>query len=482
MAAPILGIEYSKDSIRIVEVSYARRMKVLNFAVIESGAIPAERRREQLIHTLQTRGFEARQAIIAFSGPNIEHKLLQLPPLSSREMEFVMAREARKVTASKNMLWTYEALESKEEVGIQKSQVLLVTAEAESIKSVQELFAPAKFKIVQVTTVAESLVNLLSNTGVWKKDAVKCVVHLAGNRGHVLFVREGVLLLARDLQFDYTDVSPEEQTGRMITELKRSSLFFRQNFPQANVEEILFSGDNKLLGAIAAAAKQEFGIESGMLRYEDLLDTSGLRGDWDTLRFNLPGLSVALGAAWRKTPGSGINLLPNSKPSSRASAAAGRLAKFLVPASVALVLLSGSYYFAAKSKMDPLRTQLQQKNSEIQAVLAAANAQKLAAERDAAILRLTESKDWTEILRNLSFVIPDSAVFESVQIDKKDKPTVVIRGTIVADINRANGDFTTFLGSLRRIPGIKSVTHNDPSNENRDGQTVIRFEVQCELT
>src|SRR3954466_10884359 len=106
MANSILGIEFSKDGIKVVEVTYARRMKVLNFAVIESGAIPNERRKEQLLHTLQTRGFEAKQAIVAFSGPNVEHKLLQLPPLSGREMEFVMAREARKAMASKNMLWT----------------------------------------------------------------------------------------------------------------------------------------------------------------------------------------------------------------------------------------------------------------------------------------------------------------------------------------------------------------------------------------
>src|SRR5262245_38473653 len=141
MAASILGIEYSKDTINIVEVSYARRLKILNFAVIESGAIPPERRREQLLHTLNTRGFEARQAVVAFSGPGVEHRLLQLPPLSPREMEFVMAREARKASSAKNMAWTYELLEAKEEVGIKKSQVLLVTAESESVKAVQEIFA-----------------------------------------------------------------------------------------------------------------------------------------------------------------------------------------------------------------------------------------------------------------------------------------------------------------------------------------------------
>jgi Tfp pilus assembly PilM family ATPase len=481
MAAPILGIEYSKDNIRIVEVSYARRMKVLNFAVIENSAIPHERRREHLLHTLQTRGFEARQAIVAFSGPNIEHKLLQLPPLSGREMEFVMAREARKVTASKNMLWTYDALESKEEVGIKKSQVLLVTAETEGVKSMQETFASARFKIVQVTTVAESLVNLLSNTGVWKKDSVKCVVHLTGNRGHMLFVRDAVMLLAREIQFDYADLSQEEQTGRLITELKRSSLFFRQNFPQANVDEIVLSGDNKLLGAIAAAAKQELGIEAGILRFDDLLDTSGLRGDWDTLRYNLPVLSVALGAAWRKNPGIGINLLSTSKSSSRRSATAGRLAKFLVPASMALVLLSGGYYYAAKSRTEPLRAELEQKNQVLQSILAGAGDLQRQADRDAMVVRLTTSTEWTELFRRLSFVVPDTALIESIQIEKKDKANLVIKGSIVGSISSANSDFNTLVASLGQVQGIASVKNNTPTNEFQGGKTVIRFEIQCQL-
>jgi Tfp pilus assembly PilM family ATPase len=481
MANSILGIEYSKDGIKVVEVTYARRMKVLNFALIESGAVAQERKQEQLLHTLQTRGFEAKQAIVAYSGPNVEHKLLQLPPLSGREMEFVMAREARKAMASKNMLWTYEALESKEEVGIPKSQVLLVTADADGIKGVQDLFAPAKFKVVQITTVAESLVRLLGNTGVWKKDAVKCVVHLTGNRGHILFVREGILLLSRDIQFEYGDLSSEELTGRLITELKRSSLFFRQNFPQANIDEMLFSGDNKLLGALSAAAKQEFGVESGMVRYEDLLDTSGLRGDWDTLRFNLPALSVALGAAWRKVPGEGVNLLPNSKPASRKSAAIGRLAKFLVPTAAAMVLFSGSYYFAAKSKIEPRQKQLQQKKNELQGVLSAAGEKQRIADRDAAVVRMTKATEITEVLRSLGWVTPDSASFETIRVEKKDKAVLFIKGSIAGSLTRTFTDLSTFMGNLRQIPGISNVKPKISPSESEGDTTRIRFEVECEL-
>src|SRR5437867_12677269 len=137
MPTSILGIEYSQDSIKIVEVASARRLKILNFAMIESGAVAQDRRAEQLQHMLKTRGFESKQAIVAFNGPGIEHRLLTLPPLSWREMQFVMAREARKLTGLKDMLWGYDVIQAKEEIGIKKSQIPLVTSESDAIRGGQ---------------------------------------------------------------------------------------------------------------------------------------------------------------------------------------------------------------------------------------------------------------------------------------------------------------------------------------------------------
>ena len=72
MANRVLGIEYAGDRIKIVEVSFGRKLKVFNFAIIDNRNVEPARRTEQLNHTLQVRGFEAKDAIIerAAATPN----------------------------------------------------------------------------------------------------------------------------------------------------------------------------------------------------------------------------------------------------------------------------------------------------------------------------------------------------------------------------------------------------------------------------
>jgi Tfp pilus assembly PilM family ATPase/Tfp pilus assembly protein PilN len=487
MSNPIIGIEYSREAIKIVEVVYGRRLKILNFAVVENAAVPAERRAEQLQHMLRTRGFEAKQAVVAFSGPGVEHRLLTLPPLSGREMQFVMAREARKLTGSGESLWSYDIASAKEEIGIKKSQILLVTSGPESVRAIQDALAGAKLKIIQVTTITESLLNLLNNTGGWKKGAVKCVIHFSGNLVSMMFVRDHTVLVSRDIPFDYGALSQDEQVTRLVTEIKRSILFFRQSSAQGVFDEFLFSGDSKLLGALAASAREEFGIEAGMLRFEESIDTSGLRGDWDTLRFNLPALSVALGAAWRKNPGAGINLLHNSRPSASNAPNLGRLAKFAIPASVVLVLLSGSYYFAEKSRLDTKEAEIRRRSVSVQQYLDQVSQeqarQQIIASRTAFIKEVSNSRDWSEILRGLSFAVPDSAVFDAIRIEQTAKPAFVIQGSISAQsLPEAYAEFNHFFGSLKQVPQVSSSALTKPLAITDEGtQKKVVFEVRCEL-
>src|SRR5712691_5604051 len=311
MANRVLGIECSGDRIKIVEAGFGRKLKIFNFAVIDNSNVDPARRTEQLNHTLQVRGFEAKDTIIATTGGTTEHRLLTLPPLSTREMHFVMQREAKKLapTGMAEMLWSYDVLKTKEELGIKKNQILLVTAERPIVDAAQNLMAQSRVKLQQVTTIPESVLNLLRQVTAWKKDAVRTVVHFAGTGAYIMFVQDGTLLLSREIHFESADMAQEEQAERLSNELKRSMLYFRQNFPQAQMDQIVFSGDNDILGTLATRSSEELGVPGSILRFEDNLDTSGFRGNWDEFRFHLSSLTAAIGAAWRKSPGiSGITL------------------------------------------------------------------------------------------------------------------------------------------------------------------------------
>jgi len=286
MANRVLGIEYAGDRIKIVEVGFARKLKVFNFAIIDNRNVAPERRTEQLSHTLQVRGFLAKDAIIATGGGNTEHRLLTLPPLSMREMHFVMQREAKKLasTGMAEMLWSYDVLKAKEELGIRKNQILLVTAERPMIDAAQNLMAQSRVKLQQVTTIPEAVLNLLRQITPWKKDAVRTIVYFAGAGVHIMFAQDGTLLLSREVHIDSADTGQDEQAARLSNELKRSMLYFRQNFPQAQLDQIVFSGDNDILSAFATRSSEELGVPGSILRFEDNLDISGFRGNWDEFR------------------------------------------------------------------------------------------------------------------------------------------------------------------------------------------------------
>src|SRR5206468_6957206 len=105
----------------------------------------------------------------------------------------------------------------------------------------QNLMAQSRVKLQQVTTIPEAILNLLRQVTSWKKDTVRAVIHFAGTDVHFMFAQDGTLLLSRELHFDSADINEEEQTDRFSNELKRSMLYFRQNFPQSQLDQVVFS-------------------------------------------------------------------------------------------------------------------------------------------------------------------------------------------------------------------------------------------------
>src|SRR5438132_8754300 len=123
------------------------------------------------------------------------------------------------------MLWCYDGLKTKEDLGSKKDQILLVTAEQPRVDAAQNLLNQTRLKLLQVTTVPEAVLNLLRQVTAWKKDAVRTVVHFAGDLVHILFVQDGVLLLSREVRFDYGDTQQSDQVERITSELKRSTMY-----------------------------------------------------------------------------------------------------------------------------------------------------------------------------------------------------------------------------------------------------------------
>jgi Tfp pilus assembly protein PilN len=503
MANRILGIEYASDRIKIVEVGFARKLKVFNFAEVDTRNVAPERRTEQLNHTLQVRGFLAKEAIIATGGGNTEHRLLTLPPLSAREMHFVMQREAKKLGPAgvAEMLWSYDVLRTKEELGIKKNQILLVTADRPMVDAAQNLMAQSRVKLQQVTTIPEAVLNLMRQITSWKKNAVRAIVHFAGTGVHIMFAQDGALLLSREVHFDSAGLEPDEQAARLTNELKRSMLYFRQNFPQAQPDQMIFSGDHDVLGAFATRASEELGMPGNLLRFDDHLDISGFRGNWDEFRFHLSSLTAAIGAAWRKTPGlSGINLIPG-KTQARQEAGLNlpKVARAACVIAAVIALVTTLYFSREMGKIAALRTEVSQRAAivepRLQQLMQFEASRNLAQQRSDFLKRIGTHADWTEIFRRISFIVPPTAVFEEMRVDGGDTSKITMRGYVLApSAAEGNADFNRFFSALSGLSLFKNVTMPKPTivsvaelantgrvaNVSTQGSRVT-FEVVCEL-
>jgi Tfp pilus assembly PilM family ATPase len=498
MANRILGIEISQHSTRIIEVSFARRIKLLNFAVIENGAAEPARRVEQIQHTLRSRGFEARRAVVAIEAPGIEHRMLTLPVLSEREMHFVMAREARKLGGAES-IWAYERLKRKDELGIQKDQTLLVSTEQTTVGALQQFFAPANIIVEQITTVPEAILNLMRQAGMARNEFVTLVVHFGGARAHVMFVEDGLLMMARDFPVDYHGIARDEQVIRLITEIKRSMLFFKQNFAQSRVKEIVYSGGAEITSTMSQASLEEMGVEGSVMKFDDMLDPTGFRGDFNEFRYHIPAMAAAIGAAWRKTPGTGINLVPGAKPSPRsAPERLGRLANIAAVLGVVLVLAVASWFYlrtlSVRAELAAMRVRADEVRPLAERAASVQQQRALARTRQAMLSRMQSGTDWLEVFRNLSFVVPESAVFDAIHIEAQPIPVMTIRGQMLApSAAEANADFNIFFTNLRGLPLFSNITMSQPLTVASETAVVaasspsvlqsrLSFEVRCELT
>jgi Tfp pilus assembly protein PilN len=282
--------------------------------------------------------------------------------------------------------------------------------------------------------------------------------------------------------------------------LRRSMLYFRQNFPQAQIDQIVFSGDNDLLGMLSTRSSEELGVSGSILRFEDHLDTSGFRGNWDEFRFHLPSLTAALGAAWRKTPGiSGINLLPGkTQAKQEAGLNPTKIARAVCMLAAVVLLVAGLYYFREKGTIDATRRDLVQRTAvvepKLQQMVQIETNRSLAEKRAGFLKNVESSTDWTELMRAISFVVPPTAVFEEMRVEGGDTTKLTIFGYVLApSAAEGNADFNRFFSALGGLPHLKTVSLPKPTvvSVADSGLTKVTnvaiqaskvsFEVVCEL-
>jgi Tfp pilus assembly PilM family ATPase len=268
----MLAVEISPRLIRVAEfVPDTSPVQVTHLAAMERpGGEPAVV--GQFIKGfLSDRGITAKRALVAYSGPLIEHRIYAVPPVAreSRE-ELLRGKVAQEVTTPiAELRVSGEVIGKVTEGGMERHEVLTIFTPEFEIRRLTFLLIEAGISPARVTSVPLALVALHPED---QKDVLAGFLHSEPGRCVIGISDGGKLRLSREFNVevsgriasagevpDYKNIDlgggavppagepdrSEEQAlaERLVTELTRSLLYFRQLSRGGAITRLYWSGD-----------------------------------------------------------------------------------------------------------------------------------------------------------------------------------------------------------------------------------------------
>jgi len=267
----MLAIEVSPRVIRAVEYSSGERpARVHRAAVTERpGGEPAAVG-QFLRGFLEQQGFTAKTAVVGYLGPVIEHRIFAIPPVTGTTREELLRGKIAQETATSvaELRVTGEVVGKVVEQGYERDEVMTLYIPEFEIRRLVFLLVEAGLTPVRVVSVPLALAGLHPADaadelcGFLHVEPSRCVISVSGG-GKLRFSREFALELpGRPVETveepDYKNIdfgesadagSPPVLSGeevhaeRLVTELTRSLLYFRQISRGGSITRLYWSGD-----------------------------------------------------------------------------------------------------------------------------------------------------------------------------------------------------------------------------------------------
>ena len=268
----MLAVEISPRLIRVAEfVPDTSPAQVTHTAAMERpGGEPAVVG-QVLRGFLSERGITAKRALVAYSGPLIEHRIYAMPP-SARESreELLRGKVAQEVTTPiAELRVSGEVVGKVTEGGVDRHEVLTVFTPEFEIRRLTFLLIEAGISPARVTSVPLALVALHPGD---QKDVLAGFIHSEPGRCMIAISDGGKLRFSREFNIeapgkaaaaeevpDYKNIdlgagaapsaagpdrSEEEVFAeRMVTEVTRSLLYFRQLSRGGAITRLYWSGE-----------------------------------------------------------------------------------------------------------------------------------------------------------------------------------------------------------------------------------------------
>ena len=267
----MLAVEISPRVIRVAEfVPNTSPVQMTHAARMERpGGEPAAVG-QVLRGFLAERGFTANRALVSYSGPVIEHRIYSTPPAGSESLEELLrGKVAQEIsTPVAELRVSGEVVGKVTEGGVERHEVLTVFTPEFEIRRLTFLLIEAGISPARVASVPLALTALHPED---QKEVLAGFLHSEPGRGIIGISDGGKLRFAREFTLemparavsasDFLDyktldlggATPAPETSgpsdeealaeRMVTELTRSLLYFRQLSRGGAVSRLYWSGE-----------------------------------------------------------------------------------------------------------------------------------------------------------------------------------------------------------------------------------------------
>jgi hypothetical protein len=267
----MLAIEISPRVIRAVEYTPGGRpVRIHRAAITERpGGEPAAVG-QFLRAFLEQNGFTAKSAVVGYLGPVIEHRIFAIPPVTGTTREELLRGKIAQETATSvaELRVTGEVVGKVQEQGYERDEVMTLYIPEFEVRRLVFLLVEAGLTPVRVVSIPLALSGLHPADaaddlcGFLHVEPSRCVISVSG-AGKLRFSREFALELPGPAvklpeEPDYKNIDlgggtdsslsaplsgEEVYAERLVTELTRSLLYFRQISRGGSINRLYWSGD-----------------------------------------------------------------------------------------------------------------------------------------------------------------------------------------------------------------------------------------------
>lgn len=506
----VIGIQIAADMMRILEIDKGSDPpRIVNFSAIDPLMENVQEAADQILGLMDEKGLFGRNVHATVYEHGAELRQVSLPILGKNEMQAIVRRELKKIVpeaTSKDIAFDYWYDKSARKG--RKSDVLIGVIPKESSKRIMNLMEQADLDTQLITSAPLALISGLSVMGKEYLNNITAIIHLERDGSYLVIANRGNWVFSREFQSVLTKEEPKEKakmplkTGRrfasaryiadrdrLLIEVNRSLLYFKQRFRGEGVSLAVLSGEAFNLEDIVESFEKNLGIKAALFSPISAFQTDHLGDRASKLGRIFPSLALPLGAAMQNLRDARLNFVPPAYINRHKA----RIRRIVLSAAavISLILISTWYVMVRNTRLE-LEGLMAQENQEhfiadltikLNDIAEVTAQRQLAETRRKFLARFTVERSPVEnLLFALSHYVPDNMTLYNLNldIDNGNQAEIVgqIKGAGIADSDQT---FNLFYNRLKISDLFYEVSDPDLSTRYENGHYILSFKIDCKL-